>query len=239
MKWGVRRTPEQLGHRKKGDYNIKTAFSDHREKWTDPVRDEIRVKGGYLEAGTEFYRVTETPNEGPGRKYVSITDFDRPTYRNNFSGYENTYRATKKMRIAGASDVLKCAILSDEKLAKTTVSELARRTYDYGDDPVEYFNKFFDTSMTMSDAVKTVSRMSPRKAERFLTLYTETYENSDLKDDTAYTRRFYANLKDAGFDGCIDLFDTYINWEEMEYPAIIINDDAYELVKTGDRERIY
>lgn len=95
MKWGVRRTPEQLGHTKSGK----------------------RV-GHTIKKGTTFYRVSANPGDAKGPTYVTMYKPDRDLYRGSYSrtiskqqggdgsAYETTYKSNKDLKIANRADIL-------------------------------------------------------------------------------------------------------------------------------------
>lgn len=96
MKWGVRRTPEQLGHHPKTG-----AYVPHS-----------------IKKGTKLYRVSARPGDAKGSKYFTMLPPDRDFYRGMYStqiskqqggdgsAYETSYKTTKELKIANRKDLI-------------------------------------------------------------------------------------------------------------------------------------
>lgn len=111
QKWGVRRTPEQLGHPRK---NVPVSINsmDYRSltKLTKSGKDFVLSKNDKL------YRATNEKLVEKGRLYVSARKDDLYTYANNIDYiggssdkpiYEKTYTLKKDVKVAGVNTQLK------------------------------------------------------------------------------------------------------------------------------------
>lgn len=101
MKWGVRRTPEQLGH--------KVTKTGERQYVPHSIK-----------SGTKLYRVTSESGRGvaKGSAYFTMLPPDRDFYRGGYSqqiskqqggngeAYETTYKTNKDLRIANRADLI-------------------------------------------------------------------------------------------------------------------------------------
>ena len=73
MKWGVRRTPEQLGHRvKSASQKVKSKVTDRKKK-TDPVKqmsdDELRKRINRIQMEKQYKQLTAKQTSA-GQKFV-------------------------------------------------------------------------------------------------------------------------------------------------------------------------
>lgn len=64
MKWGVRRTPEQLGHKPK-----RTSKKQRRAEMSKMSDSELRSRINRIQMEKQYMQLTE-PEVGPGKKFV-------------------------------------------------------------------------------------------------------------------------------------------------------------------------
>lgn len=195
MKWGVRRTPEQLGHR---------------------VR-EWSAKDRTISPKNDLYRVSNTDKEFESKginspfTYVSTNEKDRNTYRSNweyFKDYskslsdpmfEYTLNSVKPLTIAGG---------------KTVVESLMQ----YHNDPhlEEFKNKKFATEGRMR---RYLERIAPDPTNDY---DGDKYTLTDFanKKNIKMTSAVVKDLKAKGYDGMVDLFDR--SWDAND-PTIVFD----------------
>lgn len=196
MKWGVRRTPEQLGHR--------TSKTGEREYVPHSIK-----------AGTKLYRVTsESGRENvKGSTYFTMLPPDRDFYRGSYSqviskqqggngqAYESTYKTNKELKIANREDLVSeyNAIIKNEKLIRTMM-------LDYSVSLIDKDVKL--GRLEKSEAVKKGSEYLSREVMKF-TQGTSgmrfTTVSRGLTVSTPVVREsMIQSLKKKGFHGYID-----------------------------------
>lgn len=261
MKWGVRRTPEELGHvrintKRTMKYTIDDAMLD-----TDPDKHltNLRYSGGYITKGTKLYRITDTQNEGKGRKYFSFIPNDKEYYENEFSGprdwikyihpenktgeqFQDEYTTTKKMKVAGSY-----------QLIKTFGEEM---TSSWGNEPISTARERFSKGSSLNPNQQYRVTEEQAAAEKRLidkygnVSYKEMLKNIRLKDfddfqtatgagaktyslnkNSGIQDRILNKLKSQGYDAVLDQEDTA--WGVV-YP-IVVFDDSEVAKKTNQR----
>ncbi len=210
MKWGVRRTPEQLGRVSRARYR----------------------KARTIKKGTKMYRATVNPNEETiGSKYVTYLDVDRDNYKAFDAGgdfilrkakgynnlYENKYSLTKDMKVASRKEVIN----TFQKLAedKDTVRRIGKawiestvlyptdeefldKSSDYNHPEKhpefeKYLQKARDTALNdyLIDREKTKSKYTDQR-------FFEDAWAVNVSDD--FKKQVISDLKKKGFDAMTD-----------------------------------
>lgn len=203
MKWGVRRTPEQLGHKP--------------SQWS--------AKDRMISPKNDLYRVSNTDQEfsGAGNKrgytYVSTNKHDRDTYRAGWEYfkdyskslsdpmYEYTLNSVKPLTIAGG---------------KTVVESLMA----YHKDPHldEFKKKKFATEGRMRRYLEKVAPDPTSAYEADKYTLTDFANKKNAKISSAVVK----DLKAKGYDGMVDLFDR--SWDAHD-PTIVFDPDKKLKVK--------
>lgn len=234
MKWGVRRTPEQLGYART------------------------------IKAGTKFYRQTTNPNESKsGSKYVSYADPDRDYYKgkaknfilNNSKNksndiYEVQYKAVKdivapsvKMTTAGIKAINK-KYPKDSLAAMSKSAVYLRSDYfitKYTDAWMEkhhlrdYANKE-EYDKTYNEYKKIIK---PKADKDCIKDFTNSYSNNKLTDkdllfysalginfDSKYRKLVKDHFEKAGYNAVTDIAGIGLYSREGYDPLIVLNTEA-------------
>lgn len=192
MKWGVRRTPEQLG------YNKKTrAYVPHS-----------------IKKGTKLYRVSAKPGDAKGSTYFTMLPPDRDFYRGSYSriiskqqggdgtAYETTYTTKKELKIANRVDLAR----EFDKIANDKAA-MTRMTMDY--------------ARSLADKDLRLGRINTNEeyfktAEQYIDKYVKNFGKHTITEQfvilsrgmtvstPVFREKIIASLKEKGFDGYID-----------------------------------
>ena len=238
MKWGVRRTPEQLGH----DRTIK--------------------------AGTKFYRQTTNPNESKiGSKYVSYADPDRDYYKgraknfilynskkkknsNSNDIYEVQYKAVEnivapsiKATVAGIKAVnkqypkqsiaamQKCAVYTKGHRYVTKYLNDWREKHFLSD-----YGTFEDYNNAMYEYAKSIK---PKADKECMRDFANDYKNNKFNDndllyysvmavdfDSKYRTLIEDHFKKQGYNAVTDLAGIGVDAREGYDPLIVLNTES-------------
>lgn len=127
MKWGVRRTPEQLGHKKPSKKQLKTGMYARSDS------EDISFP-----KGTKLYRMQFGDNDPKQNMYVTRTQMDRTYYKKGYTSSlmslgeserpkESVYKTTEELRIP-SFDKRKAAmdeVANDKSVRKAAQEDLA------------------------------------------------------------------------------------------------------------------
>lgn len=208
MKWGVRRTPEQLGHWKMSERSVK-------DRILVPKSDLYRLSNN----PNEFSDANDSEKRKRNYTYVSTNNKDRSTYRSNWEYFkdpkrslldpmfEYTLNSVRPLTIAGGKTVI-------ESLMKSTNDKKLN----------EFSSKKFVTEAPMR---KYLEKIAPDKTD----LYGyDKYHNFDFVNikNKEITSKVIKDLKKKGYDGMSDIFDR--SWETND-PTIIFNPEKNLRVK--------
>ena len=237
MKWGVRRTPEQLGY----DRTIK--------------------------AGTKFYRQTTNPIESKtGSKYVSYADPDRDYYKGSAKNfilynqknnknksndiYEVQYKAVKdivapsvKATIAGLKTINKQ--YPKESLAAMQKSALFIRRDDYLARYADYWRERnrssdYTTEQDYRTAFSTYMKSIQSQADEIcIKHFTNEYTNNELTDkdllyygaaainfDSKYRKLVEDHFRKQGYNAVTDITGIGVYSREGYDPLIVLDTEA-------------
>jgi len=164
MRWGIRRFQNKDGSltpmgRERYQQLVERSFAYNNAKKYESERQENLKKHGVsskdadtdiLKKGMTVRRITNVQEDvDDRRKYTSITDRDRETYRNNADllpmqnrtepdYYEETYKVKKDIKIASAKNVTEHLL---KEYGDTKVSELKKfkQQIERGYKPLHYF----------------------------------------------------------------------------------------------------
>lgn len=196
MKWGVRRTPEQLGH--------KITKTGERQYVPHSIKE-----------GTKLYRVTAESGVGvaKGSTYFTMLPPYRDFYRGSYSraiskqqggdgqAYETTYKTNKNLKIANREDLLTeyNSIISDSSL-------MMKMLTDYSESLIEKDVRL--GRLDQESATKKGNEYLAREIRNFQTGTDDfrfTTMARGLTVSTPVVREsMIKSLKKKGFDGYID-----------------------------------
>lgn len=191
MKWGVRRTPEQLGH------DLKTkSYVPHT-----------------IKKGTKFYRVSAKPGDAKGSTYFTMLPPDRDFYRGLYSkeisiqqggkgkAHETIYELKKDLKIANRYDVGKEfeALCKDREAMNTMLHDFVKEQLGHDLDMGRISTSDL-TSQGMYYAQRYIAHFGDLPvSEQFTTMARGLTVSTPV-----FRERFIDHLKEKGFDGYID-----------------------------------
>lgn len=208
MKWGVRRTPEQLGHYRMSERS---------------ARDRV------LSPKTDLYRLSNSPDEFSkenkrDRAYVTTNQDDRDFYRSTHEYFwdpaaapsisdmvEYTMNSVKPLTIAGG---------------KTVVESLMRASKDPN------LKDFSERNFASEGAMrKYLEKRAPNPDDGYGYDKYSTHDFANAKHQKINDAVF-KDLRKKGYDGLVDLFDR--SWETND-PTIIFDPQTNLKVKKVQR----
>ena len=239
MKWGIRRTPEQLGHRSKKQSLNKTLGKDTPYSQNSKNRNRLVVEGGIIDKGTKLYRITAPNESSKKRKFVSFVENDNEQYLWNDDAFipktfpgktvQVEYQAKRNLKIAGALDVIDAYTKSNPSFGNKKVSDLKE---GYFTTDVDRFRKDFDGNKTVSQAVKS---LSPDQTKKVLNFISKTSDDTNYyRLDDSSSESVFNYLKKKGFDGAVDITDAVYGDDAFVYPAVVFNTET--LQKNSERK---
>lgn len=207
MKWGVRRTPEQLGHKKVHFKEIKGDISGIENSNIN----HLASKHPSIPAGTVIYRASTKKSDLQGNKplYVTYTeDDDNYFYRwvgqqNEESGkkvYRQTMTLNKDIKVASYKEVCREAA---KEFSKDPGDVILRQVAGASDLSLVAHSKKAEKNLKKS--MKRVEKQLNKMDELTLgetiarNLAGATGGNHDMRD------RMIANLKAKGYDSMVDV----------------------------------
>lgn len=257
MKWGIRRTPEELGHVRIS--NKKVMSTSRQDSLGDRDIQKLQNSGGYIDSGTKLYRITDSRNEKSGRKYVSFVPADKKYYEEEFTGsrdfvkkmhpdnktgeqFQDEYTTTKKVKVAGQHQLLKA--FNEELSANVTwpdqkISDVRKKwkirnslNGNISDTPEEV--------QATDRLVKKYGNVTYREMSKqlrlsdfndFMIATNISGKNISLNKNKNLQDGVMDRLKKQGYDGVVDAEDVA---NGVVYP-IVIFDDSKISKKTGHR----
>ena len=224
MKWGVRRTPEQLGHRviKAGTtfYRSSPTATDSNEtnkyvSYTDPDRDLYRSSKSYLRDFSTDGSLYETT-------YTSVKDIIAPSYNETAQIVAETLKRgdnAKKFQDAGKTYLIKQMSSEYQEFAK---SELTKSGKTLSDKALKKYAENECRKDIESNYGAIVQNMG---AIEFTFRVIAT--NSDLRNEVAKT------AKDKGFNAISDVHGVGTKSRQIGVDPLIVLDTESTLQKVS------
>ncbi len=195
MKWGIRRTPEQLGHRtiKAGTtfYRSTLTADDNKDihkyvTYTEPDRDNYRSSKSFLRSMSKDGSIYETT-------YVAVKDIVAPSYKETVDIVTDTIKRGNNSKLfqEGCKDYF--ATIATNTYLDYAKSELTKKNKSFTDADVR---KFAEKS-AREDVEKHYSELLQNKGA-IDTIFNVIAGNSQLRNEVAKT------AKEKGFDAISD-----------------------------------
>lgn len=223
MKWGVRRTPEQLGHKRVSSRNLKRGLYKRGDD------EEITFP-----KGTKLYRLSySTSDPDSGGIYVTRTNMDRNFYRAIYSSTqmasgqkqdirEREYQTTEELKIPSYNTRKKVVkdLLKDPKMRQQVGEDMVKATVSniYKVPMSEVKNvKSYDKSRSknLSKEEKDIEKMkaqevkdvSSEKKRRLQDPKSEKYEDAlarAVAESKRFREKYISELKKMGYNATVD-----------------------------------
>lgn len=224
MKWGVRRTPEQLGHRSASSRPYKRTSKHLVEKGVSTkqqlAKDVLGRDLGYSEIRRRKQDSGPTDiKKGSKVQHISGVPFNKlnkgQLYVTAMEGDNHLYESFLGMRLLNKGfDPKKIVLELKEDISAPSSKQQYKMFKDFASKNREQIEK--DVTAWAKSKNKDIPSMSKNED-----LY-EHFMNS-IEKASSSQKAFYAYLKKSGYNAVLDEHDITGSWMQGEKPLIIMN----------------
>lgn len=198
--------------------------------------NQMKMYGGTINPDTELKRMARLKKDSKyGNKYMTFDPNDNDVYKAYWvlkegARYQQSYKPKRSLKIAGSLDYLDAHLKVSPKFSNTKLHEVETIVKDRYPEQSRYIRKAIKkmaSNMTVSEAVK---NMNPDEIAAFITATGRGAGLYSLMDNHKTSTEIVSILKKKGFDGVIDVEDSYVwgNGNIATFPLVVFDNDAVE-----------